>query len=223
MDFSFIPVAGKFVIQAAPVTLGMAIIGISIGILVAVVLTFLRRSGVTALSIIAESYVFTMRGTPLLIQLYIFYYGLAQFNTIRTSFVWPLIRDPFLCACLVFGLNAAAYIAEMIRGAINSVPLGQTQACRAFGMSTYQAYRRVIGPQAIQFMLPNLGNQMIFMIKNTALASTITVMEMTGVAQQLMSASFAAFEVFIAAGVLYLLLNMVLTIPISLIEGRIRK
>ncbi len=162
-----------------------------------------------------------LRGTPLLVQLYIIYYGLSQFPELRRSFLWPFLRDPYWCAVLALALNTAAYSAEIIRGGVLSVAAGQIEAARAYGMSGFTLVRRILAPQALRQMLPAYSNEVILMVKSTALASTITMMEVTGLAAKLISATYRPVEVFICAGAIYLLLNFVVTRIFKLVEYRL--
>jgi octopine/nopaline transport system permease protein len=181
----------------------------------------MRLSGNLILDLIARGYIFVLRGTPLLVQLYIIYYGLSQFPELRRSFLWPFLREPYWCAVLALALNTAAYSAEIIRGGVLSVATGQIEAARAYGMSGFTLIRRILAPQALRQMLPAYSNEVILMVKSTALASTITMMEVTGLAAKLISATYRPVEVFICAGALYLLLNFVVTRIFKLLEYRL--
>jgi octopine/nopaline transport system permease protein len=187
----------------------------------ATLLATMRLSGNLILDLIARGYIFVLRGTPLLVQLYIIYYGLSQFPELRRSFLWPFLREPYWCAVLALALNTAAYSAEIIRGGVLSVATGQIEAARAYGMSGFTLIRRILAPQALRQMLPAYSNEVILMVKSTALASTITMMEVTGLAAKLISATYRPVEVFICAGALYLLLNFVVTRIFKLLEYRL--
>jgi octopine/nopaline transport system permease protein len=171
----------------------------------------MRLSGVAVLDWIARLYVFVFRGTPLLVQIFIIYYGLSQFPVIRYSFLWPVLREPYWCAIIALTLNNAAYASEIIRGGLLSVPGGQIEAAKACGMSRFTCFRRIVMPLAIRQALPGYGNEMISMVKATSLASIITLMEVTGIAARLIAESYRAIEVFVIAGAIYLAINFVLT------------
>jgi octopine/nopaline transport system permease protein len=155
------------------------------------------------------------------VQIFLIYYGLGQFPEIRQSFLWPFLREPYWCALLALTLNTAAYSSEIIRGGILSVPFGQIEAARACGMSRGLIFRRIIVPQGLIVALPAYGNEIILMTRSTALASTITLMEVTGIASKLISETFRAVEVFICAGAIYLILNFAISRAIALLERRL--
>ena len=144
------------------------------------------------------------RGTPLLVQIFLIYYGLGQFEAIRDSFLWTFFREPFWCAILALTLNTGAYTSEIIRGGIQSVPFAQIEAARACGMGRLLLFRRIVLPLAIRQALPAYGNEIILMVKASSLASTITLMEVTGIARGIIAKTFAPVEIFIVAGAIYL-------------------
>ena len=181
----------------------------------------MRLSGNPVLDYAARSYVFVFRGTPLLVQIFLIYYGLGQFPEIRQSFLWPFLREPYWCALLALTLNTAAYSSEIIRGGILSVPFGQIEAARACGMSRSLIFRRIIVPQGLIVALPAYGNEIILMTRSTALASVITLMEVTGIASKIIAETFRAVEVFICAGAIYLILNFAISRAIALLERRL--
>ena len=164
---------------------------------------------------------FVFRGTPLLVQIFLIYYGLGQFPEVRASFLWPFLREAFWCALLALTLNTAAYGSEIIRGGLASVPLGQVEAGKAAGMSGFLLFRRIIAPIAIRQALPAYSNEVILMVKATSLASIITLMEVTGIAQKLIAQTFRAIEIFIVAGLIYLVSNRVITRVLLFIEYRL--
>ncbi len=181
----------------------------------------MRLSGVAVLDWIARLYVFVFRGTPLLVQIFIIYYGLSQFPVIRYSFLWPILREPYWCAIIALTLNNAAYASEIIRGGLLSVPSGQIEAAKACGMSRFTCFRRIVMPLAIRQALPGYGNEMISMVKATSLASIITLMEVTGIAAKLIAETYRAIEVFVIAGAIYLAINFVLTRALMFAEYKL--
>ena len=204
-----------------PLTLQLMALSVISGAVLATVLATMRLSNSLILDLIARSYIFVFRGTPLLVQLYIIYYGLSQFPELRKSFLWPFLREPYWCAVLALALNTAAYSAEIIRGGVLSVAAGQVEAARAYGMRGFTLVRRILAPQALRQMLPAYSNEVILMVKSTALASTITMMEVTGLAAKLISATYRPVEVFICAGAIYLLMNFAITRIFKLLEYRL--
>lgn len=221
MDFPFLYEALLTILPGVPLTLKLASISVAIGAGLALPLALMQMSGVSPLAWAARIYVFAFRSTPLLVQIFIIYYGLGQFREIRTSFLWPFLRDPYWCAILALTLNTAAYASEIIRGGLASVPAGQVEAARAVGMNRWTTFRRIILPQAVRQALPGYGNELILMVKATSLASIITMMEITGLAAKMISETYRAIEIFIVAGALYLVLNFVLTRLIHLAERRL--
>lgn len=202
-------------------TLQLIVGSLALGALVAFAVALLRLSGNRVVETLAAAYVFVFRGTPLLVQIFLVYYGLGQFEFIRDSILWPILREPYWCAILALTLNTGAYTSEVLRGAILSVPQGQVEAARACGMSRALAFRRIVLPVAIRQMLPAYGNEVILMVKATSLASTITLMEVTGIARRMIAQTFAVFELFIVAGAIYLVLNFVATRLIKYAEWRL--
>lgn len=204
-----------------PLTLQLVTLSLLFGLLLAIGVAFLRLSHHPLLSGLAWSYVFVFRGTPLLVQIFLIYYGLGQFELVRDSFLWPFLREAYWCAILALGLNTAAYTGEIIRGGIQSVPFGQVEAAKALGMPRMTIYRRIIAPVAIRQALPAYGNEIILMMKASSLASTITLLEVTGVARRIISQTFQVFEVFIIAGAIYLLVNFLITRIVKAVEWRL--
>lgn len=155
-------------------------------------------------------------------QIFLIYYGLGQFRpALQALGLWGFFRAPFWCAILALTLNTAAYGSEIIRGGLQSVPHGQIEAARASGMSRWLAYRRVILPIALRQALPSYGNEIILMIKGTSLTSIVTLLEITGIAEQIISQTYRAVEVFACAGGLYLAMNYVVAHVVALLEHRL--
>ena len=166
------------------------------------------------------AYVYVFRGTPLLVQLYIIYYGLGQFEPVRESFLWPVLREPLWCTLIAFVLNTAAYTTEIFRGAIEAVPYGEVEAARAYGMSPWHRTTRIVLPNALRRALPAYSNEVIFMLHGSVVASTVTIVDILGAGRILNSKYYLAYEGFIAAAVLYMLLVYVVTRGFRLWEGR---
>ncbi len=220
MDFGFIGESFVRLVGGIPLTLELAFSSLGIGLVVAISLALMMRSRVLPAAGFAHAYVFVFRGTPLLVQLFLIYYGLGQFRPfLQEVGVWGFFRAPYYCALLALTLNTAAYGAEIVRGGLQSVPAGQIEAARAFGMSGITLFWRIIAPIALRQALPAYGNEVILMVKATSLASTITLMEITGLAHKLISESFRAVEVFLCAGAIYLAINFVITRAIALGEA----
>ncbi|MBD9506906.1 ABC transporter permease [Ensifer sp. ENS10] len=221
MDIKFALETFWSLAAALPLTLELAATSIVLGSVLALGLALARLSGILALDLFARVYVFLFRGTPLLVQIFLIYYGLSQFPAVRHSIFWPILREPYWCAVLALMLNTAAYASEIIRGGLLSVPHGQVEAARACGMGRFMIFRRIVMPQALRQALPGYGNEMISMVKATSLASIITLMEITGVAAKLISESYRVIEVFVVAGVIYLAINFALTRLVAFAEHRL--
>ncbi len=222
MDLTFMRDAFLTLLGGVPLTLQLTAVSVLAGLALACALAAMRVSGFALLDWPARAYVFVFRGTPLLVQIFLIYYGLGQFRpTLQEWGLWPFFRDPWWCAVAALTLNTVAYGSEIIRGGLQSVPHGQVEAARACGMSRSLLFRRVVAPVALRQALPAYGNELILMVKATALASTITMMEVTGLAHKLISQSFRAIEVFVAAGAIYLLINFAVTRLVLLAEHRL--
>jgi octopine/nopaline transport system permease protein len=166
-----------------------------------------------------RGYVFVFRGSPLLVQMFLIYYGLGQFRPLLQELgLWVVFREPYWCAVIALTLNTAAYSSEIFRGGLQAVSVQQVEAARACGMSGTLLFRRIVLPIAIRQALPAYGNEVILMLKATALASVITIMEVTGLAGKLIADSFRAFEVFIVAGAIYLAVTFFVTRLLMIIE-----
>ena len=222
MDFAFLRDTFLRLLPGVPLTLQLAFLSVSIGLFFALLLGFAMRARFAPLVWLANGYVFVFRGTPLLVQVFLIYYGLGQFRPFLQELdLWWLFRSPWYCVLLALVMNTAAYGAEIVRGGLQSVPAPQVEAARAFGMSGFTLYRRIIGPIALRQALPAYGNELILMVKATALASTVTLMEITGIAHKLISETFRAVEIFLVAGSIYLFLNFLLTRLIAWGERKI--
>jgi octopine/nopaline transport system permease protein len=221
LDSDFLLQTMKLLVSGVPLTLKLAFFSIAAGALFAGLLALMRLSGNRVLDYAARSYVFVFRGTPLLVQIFLIYYGLGQFPEIRQSVLWPFLREPYWCGLLALTLNTAAYGSEIIRGGILSVPFGQVEAARACGMSRSLIFRRIVVPQGLIVALPAYGNEIILMTRATALASVITLMEVTGIASKIIAETFRPVEVFVCAGAIYLLLNFAISRVIALLERRL--
>ena len=208
-------------LAGVPLTLELALLATALGAVLALALAAMRVSGAAAVDAAARLYVLVFRGSPLLVQIFLIYYGLGQFRGVRTSVLWPFLREPYWCAVLALTLNTAAYASEIIRGGLLAVPHGQVEAARACGMSRGLAFRRIVLPLALRQALPAYGNELIIMIKATSLASIITLMEITGIAAKLVSETYRVIEVFTVAGALYLMLNFALTRIVMAVEYRL--
>ncbi|KIF65456.1 ABC transporter permease [Pseudomonas fluorescens] len=208
--------------QGATLTLELVAIAVIAGLLLAIPLGIARSSKRWYVRSLPYAYIFFFRGTPLLVQLFLVYYGLAQFDAVRESALWPYLRDPFWCATVTMTLHTAAYIAEILRGAIQAIPPGEIEAARALGMSRPKAMFYIILPRAVRIGLPAYSNEVILMLKASALASTVTLLELTGMARTIIARTYLPVEIFFAAGVFYLVMAYVLVRGFKLLERWLR-
>jgi octopine/nopaline transport system permease protein/arginine/ornithine transport system permease protein len=221
MDFAavienFPRLLGGFVL-----TLELTAISLAWGMALAIPLALMRVSRNPLLWMPAYGYVFFLRGTPLLIQMYLVYYGLGQIAWIKTTFLWDFFREAYWCALLAFSLNTAAYTAEILRGAIQAVPHGEIEAATACGMSRTLAFRRIILPRAFRLMLPAYSNEVVLMLQATSLASAVTLLDLTGVARIMVARYFEPYEFFLTIGAIYLAATYVIVWIFRLVEHRL--
>ncbi|WP_201534888.1 ABC transporter permease [Psychrobacter ciconiae] len=192
--------------------------------IVGLILAQLRLSKSMAVQALPFAYIFFFRGTPLLVQIFLIYYGLGQFEAVRNSFLWePVLSQAYWCAIIAFTMNTSAYLAEIFRGAIQTIPVGELEAADAIGMSKWQKLTRITLPRAFGIVIPAYSNEVIFMLKGSALASTIALMDITGVARTISARTYTLMELFFAAGVIYLLLSWVILLSFRLLEQRLNR
>lgn len=193
-----------------------------LGQLAALPLALAVRSSRRLLSWPARGYIFVVRGSPLLVQLFLIYYGLGTIEWVRDSILWMVLRDPVGCAILAIGLNSAAYMGALLSGALAQVPPGLVEATRSLGLNRRQALTRVLLPVVYRQTIPVLGNEMTLVLKASSLASTVTVLEITGAARKMVAQTFAPFEIFALAGVIYLLVGLIVAWVFRRIETWLR-
>lgn len=210
-------------LDGALLTLELVAVSGLVGVLLAVPLALMRASGNRAVNFLPFCFIYFFRGTPLLIQIFLIYYGASQFAGVRESVFWPILKEPYWCAIIAFTLNTAAYSAELFRGAIQAIPKGELEAADAFGMSWGLKTRRIVLPRAFGIALPAYGNEVILMLKSSALASTITLLDLTGMARTIQARTYTPVELFTAAGVIYLLIAAVVIGLFYLLESRFNR
>ena len=194
--------------SGAWVTVQLTALSVLIGLVCAVPVALARLSRNPLLSWPAYAYMFYFRGTPLLVQIFLIYYGSGQFVAeLRSIGLWQFFREPYFCAVLTLTLNTAAYTAEILRGAIQAVPFGEVEAGRAYGMSRSLILRRIVLPKAFRLALPAYSNEVIFLFQATSLVSIITIMDLTGIGRVIIAESFRTFEVWIFVGLCYLAMS----------------
>ena len=222
-DFSLIIESVPRMFTGIGLTLQLLVLASILGTILAVIIALMRISNIPLLNWPAIVYIYIFRGTPMLVQIFVIYYGLSQFQTIRDSFLWIALREPFWCAIIAFSLNAGAYTAEILRGAIQGVDKGLLKASTALGLSKSQSFIHITTPIAIRLALPAFGNETISLLKSTALASIITMFDITGVARTIMAETFAPYEVFISAAIVYLFLAWFIQLGITIAEKRFNR
>nr|WP_321400814.1 ABC transporter permease [uncultured Desulfobacter sp.] len=221
MDFTLMIDSLPKLLNASGMTLLLVSMDLCLGIIFAVAVALCRVSKNPLLRKPAYVFIFFVRGTPLLVQIFLIYYGLSQFEWIRESFLWPVLREPFWCALIAFWMNGAGYIGELFRGAIEAVPKGQIEAGLAMGMTRFTLYRRIILPQAIRIALPAYSNEIVYTIKDSSLASTITLLELTGMARNMVARTYKPVEIFMVAACIYLIMVFVATRLAKYVERRL--
>lgn len=191
-----------------------------VGLFFAIILALLSMSQCRFISLLANGYIFFIRGTPLLAQLFLIYFGLSQFSWLRNSPLWFILGHPMACAILAFALNTAAYTAVLLKGAIRAIPKEEVEAGLALGLTRYHIFRAILFPQAFRRALPAYSNEVLMIMKATSLASTITLLDIMGITQQIIAETYAAMECYLIAGGIYLLLNGVIVGIFKFLERR---
>ena len=201
-------------------TILLLLISLPLGFVLALLFALGRVSKITLLSRTIASYIFVIRGTPLLVQIYLIYFGLGSVKFIRESFLWYALKEPFWCGVIALTINTVAYGAEIFRGGIQSIEKSQVESGLSLGFGKFLLLSKIILPIAIRKVLPSYGNELILMVKATSLVSLTTYMEMTGIARKIMAKTFAPVEAFIAAGILYLFLNFLMVQFVKYLEWK---
>ncbi len=220
MDLDFAIEHLPRLLKAAKLTIELTLLSIFFGIFVGVFFAVLRTSNSKVLYYISYYYSYIFRGTPLLVQIFIIYFGLAQLEWIRESFLWVFLKEPYSCAILAFTLNTGAYSSEIFRSAFETINKGIIEAAEGLGLNKINTFFKIKLPIAIRQSLPAYGNEMVLMLKGTSLASTVTLLDLTGVAKHIISTTFRPVEVFIVAGSIYLLMTFVIHNLIKYLEKK---
>ena len=220
MDLDFALEHLPRLLKAAKLTIELTLLSLFFGIFVGVFFAILRTSKNKILFYISYYYSYVLRGTPLLVQIFIIYFGLAQLEWIRESFLWIFLKEPYSCAILAITLNTGAYSSEIFRSAFETINKGIVEAAEGLGLNKINTFFKIKLPIAIRQSLPAYGNEMILMLKGTSLASTVTLMDLTGVAKHIISTTFRPVEVFIVAGTIYLLMTFIIHNFIKIMEKK---
>ncbi|WP_175760073.1 ABC transporter permease [Burkholderia anthina] len=209
-DFSLLSSSLPKLLASLPVTLELFAAIVVTGICIGIPMALLGLSNSKILSGLVKFYIGAFRGTPALVQLFFLYYGFGQFSFIRHSMLWPVLRDPFMCAVIALGMNSGAYTARILMGALSAVPKGIVEAAQALGLSNASILVKIKAPIAVRMSIPAYANETILNLKATSLASTVTIMELTGTSKLLVSETYAPYEIFVGAGLVYLAMTFIL-------------
>ena len=207
-------------LKATTLTIELTLLSLFFGIFVGIFFAILRTGKIKILSNISYYYSYIFRGTPLLVQIFIIYFGLGQVEWIRESFLWIVLKEPYSCAIIAFSLNTGAYTSEIFRSAFETIDKGIVEAAKGLGLNKLNTFFKIKLPIAIKQSLPASGNEMILMLKGTSLASTVTLLDLTGVAKHIISTTFKPVEVFIVAGTIYLLMTFIIHNFIKILEKK---
>ena len=220
MDISLMLTSLPKLLGAAVVTLKLLSLSLFFGIFIGLLFAILRLSKNPFINKFAYGYSYLFRGTPLLVQIFIIYFGLGQVEYFRSTFLWAVFKEPYWCAIIAFALNTGAYTSEILRSAFQTIKPGIIEAGKSLGISNKIIFYKIQIPVAIRQSLPAYGNEIILMMKGTSLASTVTLMDLTGVAKYIISTTFKPIEVFIVAGGIYLFMTFLIHNIIKYLEKK---
>tara|TARA_B100000965_G_scaffold264970_1_gene223785 strand:+ start:859 stop:1536 length:678 start_codon:yes stop_codon:yes gene_type:complete len=220
MDFELMFNSFPKLLSAALVTLKLLSASLFFGLFIGLLFAILRLNKNIFINKFAYGYSYIFRGTPLLVQIFIIYFGLAQIEYLRTSFLWIILKEPYWCAIIAFTLNTGAYTSEILRSAFQTIKPGIIEAGKSLGITNKIIFYKIQIPIAIRQSLPAYGNEIILMMKGTSLASTVTLMDLTGVAKYIISTTFKPIEVFIVAGGIYLFMTFIIHNTIKYLEKK---
>ena len=220
MDLSLMASSLPKLLSAAVITLKLLSASLIIGLFIGLLFAILRLSKNPFINKFAYGYSYVFRGTPLLVQIFIIYFGLGQIEYFRSTFLWVVFKEPYWCAIIAFSLNTGAYTSEILRSAFQTIKLGIIEAGKSLGISNKIIFYKIQIPVAIRQSLPAYGNEIILMMKGTSLASTVTLMDITGVAKHIVSTTYKPLEIFITAGAIYLFMTFLIHNLIKYLEKK---
>ena len=220
MDFDLMISSLPKLLSAAVITLKLLSASLFIGLLIGFLFAVLRLNKNPFINKFAYGYSYLFRGTPLLVQIFIIYYGLGQIEWLRSTFLWVILKEPYWCAIIAFALNTGAYTSEILRSAFQTIKPGIIEAGKSLGISSKIILYKIQIPIAIRQSLPAYGNEIILMMKGTSLASTVTLMDITGVAKHIVSTTYKPLEVFLLAGGIYLFMTFIIHNLIKYLEKK---
>ena len=220
MDISLMATSLPKLLSATIITLKLLSLSLFFGLFIGLLFAILRLNKNPIINKFAYGYSYVFRGTPLLVQIFIIYFGLGQIEYFRTTFLWVIFKEPYWCAIIAFALNTGAYTSEILRSAFETIKPGIIEAGKSLGISNRVIFYKIQIPVAIRQSLPAYGNEIILMMKGTSLASTVTLMDLTGVAKYIISTTFKPIEVFIVAGGIYLFMTFLIHNLIKYLEKK---
>ena len=220
MDFELISASLPKLLSAAVVTLKLLSLSLFFGLIIGLLLAILRLNKNPIINKLAYAYSYVFRGTPLLVQIFIIYYGLGQIEYFRSTFLWVVFKEPYWCAIIAFALNTGAYTSEILRSAFETIKPGIIEAGKSLGIPNKIIFYKIQIPVAIRQSLPAYGNEIILMMNGTTLASTVTLMDITGVAKHIVSTTYKPLEVFLMAGAIYLFMTFIIHNLIKYLERK---
>jgi len=220
MDIELMVNSFPKLLSASLITLKLLSVSLIVGLFIGLLFAILRLNKNIFINKFAYGYSYLFRGTPLLVQIFIIYYGLGNIEYLRTTFLWVILKEPYWCAIIAFSLNTGAYTSEILRSAFQTIKPGIIEAGRSLGITSKIIFYKIQIPIAIRQSLPAYGNEIILMLKGTSLASTVTLMDLTGVAKYIISTTFKPIEVFIVAGGIYLFMTFVIHNVIKFLEKK---
>ena len=220
MDFELMINSFPKLLNATGITLKLLSLSLFFGLFIGLLFAVMRMSKNLIINKFAYGYSYVFRGTPLLVQIFIIYFGLGQIEFLRDSVLWIILKEPYWCAIIAFALNTGAYTSEILRSAFQTIKRGYIEAGKSLGISSKIIFYKIQIPIAIRQSLPAYGNEIILMLKGTSLASTVTLMDLTGVAKYIISTTFKPIEVFIVAGSIYLFMTFIIHNLIKFLERK---
>ena len=220
MDLTIMATSFPKLLSATVVTLKLLSLSLFFGLFIGLLFAILRLNKNPIINKFAYGYSYVFRGTPLLVQIFIIYFGLGQIEYFRSTFLWVIFKEPYWCAIIAFALNTGAYTSEILRSAFETIKPGIIEAGKSLGIPSRIIFYKIQIPVAIRQSLPAYGNEIILMMKGTSLASTVTLMDITGVAKYIISTTFKPIEVFIVAGGIYLFMTFLIHNLIKYLEKK---
>ena len=220
MDLTLMMTSLPKLLSATVVTLKLLSLSLFFGLIIGLLFAILRLNKNPVINKFAYGYSYIFRGTPLLVQIFIIYFGLGQIEYFRSTFLWVVFKEPYWCAIIAFALNTGAYTSEILRSAFETIKPGIIEAGKSLGISNKVIFYKIQIPVAIRQSLPAYGNEIILMMKGTSLASTVTLMDITGVAKHIVSTTYKPLEIFLMAGGIYLFMTFIIHNLIKYLERR---